>query len=214
MNPFVKFIQELTYWGMERVGKYYSSYRGFVYRRDDPKGLGRVQLFVPHVYGPQPYEVWAFPVGVYSGPGFGMQCIPLVGQMVMVEFEGGDPKIPLWKHGHFGLLADGISEIPAHLRDPDIYWFRTPKGLGFEINDKTGTIKVIGSNVQYNSVEHSISAGTNKIEVTDTGINITLGDGNKCYIDGKYPVLYSKQPSASQILNFDEIGVSEKIRIG
>lgn len=214
MNPLIQFLRDLMYHGLERYGKYYSSYRAFVFRRDDPENLGRVQLFIPHVYGKEPYKIWVFPLGLYSGDGFGAQCIPQIGQMVMVEFEGGDPKLPMWKHGHFGLNQANESEIPAHLRDPDIYFFRTPKGLGIVINEKTGSIEMTGAEVQHKTISYNLTAGTNKIEVTDTGVNITLGDGNKTYIGGKYPVLYSKEPSNEQILKLEEIGISTKLSVG
>lgn len=213
-NPFIRLIQDLTLWGMERFHKYYSSYRGFVYDRDDPEGMGRLQLYVPHLYATEPYKVWAFPVGIPSGFGYGLHWIPLKGEMVWVEFEGGDPKKPLWKFGHFGRSPQGDSEIPPHLNDPDVYWLRTPGGLGIEFNDKTLEIKLIGSSITHESTGSTIKVGSNLVEITDSGVNITAGDGSKVYLNGKNPILYSKAPFADSILDLKEIGVSTSVRVG
>lgn len=213
-EPFVKFIKDFMYWGAERFGKYYSSYRAFVYRRDDPEGLGRLQLYVPHVFGVQPYKYWAHPLGMYSGKGYGIKFIPQVGDMVMVEFEAGNPRIPLWKHGHPIIDKDMGSNIPPELRDPDIYYIRTPKGLGFIFNDKTMEIKIIGASIENESVEHTLTVGNNTIQVTDTGVNITVGQGSKVYVNGGNPVLYAKVPMAKEILDLSEIGISNAVRVG
>ncbi len=213
-NPFLRFIQDLSYWGMERFGKYYSSYRAFVYEREDPEGMGRLQLIIPHLHGPTPYKYWAFPVGIPSGFNYGWHWIPQKGEMVMVEFEAGNPNKPMWKYGHHAKTPDNLTEIPPDMSDPDLYWFRTPKGLGISFNDKTGEIKMLGSTVMNKSTDHTITVGNNTIHISDSGINITAGEGNKIYLGGQYPVLYSKVPFAEGIQDLSEIGVSNKVRIG
>jgi hypothetical protein len=133
--------------------------------------------------------------------------------MIFVEFESGDPRFPMWKHGHFGRLEENQqSEIPPHLRDPDIYWFRTPGGLGIEFNDKTKEVKIYGGDVHYKSITSVLQVGGNLVEVTDTGVNITLEAGSKFYINGNKPILYSKLDGVSEITSFDEIGVSKTAR--
>lgn len=216
MNPIVRIFQDLVYYGMERFGKYYSSYRAFVYKRDDPEGYGRLQLYIPDIYGVKPYTYWAWQVGTPAGMNYGWHWIPQEGELVYVEFEGGDPRKPLWKYGHFGSSIgknnENHHEISPELRDPDKYWFRTPKGMGIMFDDKTKEIKVYGGELKYVSLGTTIIVGKNKIEVTDTGINITAGDG-KVYVAGDKPVLYAKNSGTEEILQFDEIGVSKKVRV-
>lgn len=125
---------------MEAFGKYYSSYRGFVKRNDDPDGLGRLQLIIPQVTGPQAHNYWSWPTGVFSGKGYGTQCLPQVGDVVWVEFEGGCPELPMWRHGHFG-----NNELPTgddDLKDPNCYWLVTPKGIKVKLNDTKNTIHI------------------------------------------------------------------------
>lgn len=214
MQPLTKLISDLVNYGMERFGKYYSSYRGFVFDRVDPEGYGRLQLFVPHVYGQEPYRYWAWQIGQYSGTNYGLKCIPQIGDMVFVEFEGGDPRKPLWKYGHFGKDLSNNNEIPDTLKDPDIYWFRTPGGLGIEFNDKTKETKLYTGNMMYKALDATINVNGNKIQVTDSGVNIELTDSSKVYLGGKYPVLYSKTPFAEEITDLKEIGVAKKVKVG
>jgi hypothetical protein len=209
-----KVLQDLLYHGMEKFGKYYGSYRGFVFNRDDPKQYGRLQLMIPHIYGEQAYKYWAWPVGQYSGMGYGMQFIPKVSEMVFVEFEGGDPRKPLWKHGHFGKNDAGLNQIPPELRDPDVYWFKTPGGLGFSLNDKTKEIKIYAGEVLHQSLQHTFIVGKNKIELTDTGLNVVVEDPSKIYFNGKFAVLYAKNSGTEEILDLKEIGVSKSVRVG
>ncbi len=213
-NPIVRFFSDLMYNGLERFGKYYASYRAFVYRRDDPEGLGRIQLYVPSVYGTEPFKYWAWQVGNPSGFGYGWQWIPQVGEMVFVEFENGDPAKPMWKHGHPGKDLEGDSEKPPHLRDPDLYYLRTPKGLGIIFDEKTMEIKFMGGTVKTETTETLIQVGNNTVHVTDTGVNITTGEGSKVYLGGDKAVLYSKAPFSDSILDLKEIGVSNKVRVG
>lgn len=220
---FARFLKEISLYGLEAVGRYYSSYRGTVFDRDDPDGRGRLQLYVPQVYGTQAYKYWAPQKGCYSGKDYGMQVIPQIGESVWVEFEYGDPRRPIWTYGHFANTQDGTPEKPEELRNPNQFWFKTPGGLGIIFDDNTGKIEffhpggsrvtVDEEGVRQEGGQSEINIGDVKIQVTDSGVNIDAGN-KKVYINGNMSVLYHKVEGATQVSDIKEIGVSNKVRIG
>lgn len=70
-------------------------FRGKVVNATDPDRRGRLKVRVPGALGTEA-EVWAMPCVPYAGPGVGMYFLPPVGANVWVEFEGGDPGLPIW----------------------------------------------------------------------------------------------------------------------
>ena len=131
--------------GLEKFGRYYSSYRGFVFDNEDPEGFGRLKLIIPQITGKAPLEYWAWPKGQFSGEGYGMQITPQKGDMVWVEFEMGNPRVPIWDYGHFSFKEDGKTP-----QKPDIeelkslknFWFMTPDGHRIELDDENMQIVV------------------------------------------------------------------------
>lgn len=161
-NPLVALIQQIINLGFENFGKYYSTYRAFVADIDDPENLQRVKLIIPQVTGDQVHDYWAFPKGVFYGPGYGCQVIPNKGDVVWVEFEGGQPEIPVWVHGH-----PARKEMPKReeLKDKNTYWFITPRGHKIILNDTKNTIQIehqLGDVVEFNEKGVSISCTNNK----------------------------------------------------
>jgi hypothetical protein len=72
------------------VQKYLGIYRAIVTNNSDPEGLRRLEVSVPEVFGAAA-SVWAaacVPAGSRARPG--------VGSLVWVQFEGGDPRRPVW----------------------------------------------------------------------------------------------------------------------
>jgi len=147
-NPILKILDNLFIHGFELFGRYYSCYRGFVVDNNDKEGYARIKLSVPQVYGSEFMEEWAWPRGNFAGPGYGSQCIPQVRDMVWVEFEQGDPRKPIWSHGHFGRKPDGSKEKPSELLDIGNFWFKTPGGHLIEFDDTNKEIRItdIGGN--------------------------------------------------------------------
>jgi len=70
------------------------TYRGTVVANVDPDRLGRVQVTVPSVLGD--VAVWALPSLPYAGDQVGLLLTPPVGASVWVEFEQGDPNMPIF----------------------------------------------------------------------------------------------------------------------
>jgi Type VI secretion system/phage-baseplate injector OB domain len=75
--------------------KLFGKYRGRVEDNADPQGLGRVEVSSPAALGAGA-RAWALPCVPYALPGVGLAMLPPVGADVWVEFEGGDPRHPIW----------------------------------------------------------------------------------------------------------------------
>lgn len=185
MDSILKIINNIVTKGLEHFGKYYSSYRGFVMSNEDPEGYGRLQLKVPQILGNQTIEYWAWQKGTFSGKDYGFQVIPQKGDMVFVEFEYGDPRKPIWTYGHFS-KTNKQKEKPEELKNPNSYWFKTPKGhlvkidddkklisietkkgLTFELDDEKGVIRLNGDKndglVKIGPLVNRLNAIENKI---------------------------------------------------
>lgn len=138
MSVLGKILHQIVTDGLERFGRYYSVYRGYVASNEDPDGYGRLQLYVPQVYGVDKTEYWAWPKHTFSGPNYGSHVIPPERALVWVEFEFGNPRRPIWSHGHFG--KDDITE--ANLRSVKNFWFKTPGGHLIELDDENNIIRL------------------------------------------------------------------------
>lgn len=137
MKKVIEFLYKIKKFGLESIGRYYSSYRAFVIDNEDPEDLSRLILRIPDVTGKNIHNKWAWPKNVYSGKGYGSQCIPEKNTMVWVSFEHGDPQKPLWSHGYHGK-----DEKPEELRDRGIHWFKTPLGHLIELDDTKKELRI------------------------------------------------------------------------
>jgi hypothetical protein len=124
------FIHTLIVRGFESFGKYYSTYRGLVVDIEDPNNLGRVLVTVPKVSGNIIHPIWAYPTGMMSGKDYGVNIPIIIGDIVWVEFEFGDPEYPVWSHGHY---ASG--ERPIEFTNTN-YGIKTPGGNLILVDDK------------------------------------------------------------------------------
>lgn len=196
IEQIYKIFNDLSLYGLEKLGLYLSKYRGFVANVDDPQGYGRLQLQVPDVYGDSTYTYWAWPSSNFSGIGYGSQVLPQTNDLVWVEFERGNPKKPIWSHGHFGK-----NEKPLNLRNPKNYWFKTPGGHLVELDDDTRAITITDSN-------------GNILTMDDSGIAIDAGNNPIFIGKGGKQILYSLVPNATSIADVSQIGVSQKVKVG
>jgi len=139
-----EFAKALLFHGLEAVGKYYSSYRGYVMENDDPENMGRILVTVPAVTSDKQHTKWAWPKSQFSGSGYGIQLLPVKGDIVWVEFENGNARFPLWSHGHFGK-----DEKPTEFASAQVYGFKSPKGQMVIIDDRDGQEKVIVKSMKH-----------------------------------------------------------------
>lgn len=137
MKAIAEIIYEMSMYGLEKLGLYYSQYRGWVVDNQDPLNLQRLKINVPEVYGDGVPNYWAWPVANFSGNFYGSQCIPQKGDFIWVSFEKGNIRKPIWNHGYFSK-----GKVPDDLTNTKLYWFRTPSGLTILIDDINGTISL------------------------------------------------------------------------
>ena len=160
-----RFFDTIVYQGLEAIGRYYSAYRGHVMDNNDPDGMNRLKVMIPSVGGKDTHPRWAYPRNSFSGAGYGMQVLPMKGDMVMVEFDNGDPKFPIWSHAHFAK-----DEKPEEFVSHQVYGFKTPKGQIIVIDDRddvekiiinhgenVGLVKVIELTEQLNKIEGKVN---------------------------------------------------------
>lgn len=132
-----RFFQQIMYNGLEAIGRYYSVYRGHVIDNNDPENLGRLKVLVPSIIGRKEHPSWVYPRNSVSGNGYGIQVLPQKGDLVMVEFEHGDPKFPIWSHAHFT-----ENQKPEEFVNAQVYGFKSPKGQLVIIDDRDGEVYV------------------------------------------------------------------------
>lgn len=154
-------FENLMYYGLESLGKYYSSYRGYVIDNEDPEGLGRITVRIPSVTKNKPHPTWAYPKTQWGGKGYGMQVLPVKGEVVWIEFEHGDTRFPIWNFAH---RTDG--DKPEEFVNSKIYGFKTPTGQIIILDDQTGEVYTSrtdahGATVDYETPLMAFNHGSN-----------------------------------------------------
>lgn len=138
---------------------YYGKYRGKVENNLDPQQQGRIMVSVPMVTGSGTLN-WAMPSTPFAGNGVGLWAIPPVGANVWVEYEGGDPDLPIWS-GCFW----GQGEAPASPAVAQLVVLKT-QTCTLTLSDMPGV----------GGVTIETKAGM-KITMTSSGLEITNGGG-------------------------------------
>lgn len=78
------------------MSDYFGIYKGLCANNADPEGLGRVQAYVPQVFGdPSTLSTWALPS---ITPGDSV-VLPNPGDSIWIMFEQGDEDYPVWFGG-------------------------------------------------------------------------------------------------------------------
>jgi uncharacterized protein involved in type VI secretion and phage assembly len=154
---------------MTEKQRYFGKYRGTVAGNDDPENRGRLQVVVPDVLG-DVETTWAeacVPLSGAPGVGMGVYVVPPVDAAVWVEFEYGDPNLPVWVGCRYPTASDVPSSAasPGQSADTNIVIQSTGENMILISDDPTSggiTLK---------------SSGGAQIQITDTGITLTSGDG-------------------------------------
>jgi uncharacterized protein involved in type VI secretion and phage assembly len=153
------------------AGRHLGRYRAQVVDVDDPKGLGRVRVTVPEVLG-KVETGWALPAFAASGDGSGIYAVPPVGAGVWVEFEAGDPSLPVWAGGWF---AEG--DVPGDAT-PNKLVIKTPAGHTITLDDGSGTVEIAdsgGAKILLGSDGIALSKGSQKVTVGSSSVSINDG---------------------------------------
>jgi hypothetical protein len=77
------------------VKRYYGKYRGTVLPMYDVDTRGRLLVSVSDPHGPN-FSGWARPCVPWAGPSMGCYVVPPPLSNVWVEFEHGNPDLPIW----------------------------------------------------------------------------------------------------------------------
>jgi uncharacterized protein involved in type VI secretion and phage assembly len=143
---------------------FWGKFRGTVTSVDDPDRIGRIKARVADVYGDNE-SGWARPCAPFGGAQMGLFVLPKVGASVWVEFEHGDPDLPVWT----GVFWNNASDRPSSLQPTasEKVLIQTTGGHKITLDDgASGGITLETSNGQ-------------KLTLTQQGIEIDNGQGGK-----------------------------------
>jgi uncharacterized protein involved in type VI secretion and phage assembly len=154
----------------ERVrGRFYGKYRGTV--TDVDSSTLRIKANVPAVLGDLPTG-WCMPCVPYAGPQVGFAFLPEVGAGVWIEFEGGDVSYPIWSGCYWR-----SDEIPSDAT-PTVKAIVTKAGSKLLLDDDASSITISDDNqneVKLDSSGISLTRGSNKVEISDSEVNVNDG---------------------------------------
>lgn len=167
MEELIKIIQER---GIEAIGRFYSTYRAIVIGQDS-NNQNRLKVYIPNLFNG--ITAWAYPKGQMGGDGFGFKGLtPKETSIVYVEFEGGDPRHPLWTYHGWA-----IDECPPDLQGTDTLGIVTPKGNKIILQEKDGILTVkINGDINITSLEGNVNVECPK-DVNIISENIILKEG-------------------------------------
>ncbi|HEY8947050.1 MAG TPA: phage baseplate assembly protein V [Polyangiaceae bacterium] len=109
--------------------QYFAKYTGIVRENRDAEGLGQLGVSVPAIFPPQ--EV----VRARAALPYGVFFVPEVGAKVWVEFEGGEPGLPLWTGLHY---VPGEWPAEARADPPTRRLIKSATGHFVLFNDRSG----------------------------------------------------------------------------
>jgi hypothetical protein len=138
------------------AGSHFGKYSAIVKDNRDDQKLGQLQLSVPSLFPPDEL------VTARAALPYGFFFVPEVGAKVWVEFEGGDPGLPIWTGIQYvaGEWAAEASENPPQRRV-----MKTAAGHLVMFHDKSGEEKI------------EIEDGVNKHVITLDANGVAIKDG-------------------------------------
>jgi len=154
--------------------RFHGKYLGIVVDNDDPKGLARLRVNVPEVFGDEPTG-WCLPCSPYVGSGVGLAAVPPVGSLLFVEWPAGDTsRVPIWSGGAWP-DGDGVQDA-----GPDVVVLTTPAGHKLVLRDESGSEAIeieaaSGAKIFLDSNGVKIEFGSQKLAMTRS--SISLNDG-------------------------------------
>lgn len=140
MSPQPDLLQPST----GQTDRFYGKYRGVVSDVDDPSKLGRIKAKVPAVLGDEE-SGWALPSLPFTGPTMGQFTLPPVGAGLWIEFEAGDPSLPIWT-GCFWSSGQLPKDQDGTEASPPVRIIQSEKGLLIALNDDAQIISISDAN--------------------------------------------------------------------
>jgi hypothetical protein len=164
--------------------RFFGKYRGEVIAHEILPTRGRVEVKVPAVLGD--LCVLAEICVPYAGDGVGLMLLPEVGSGCWVEFEGGDPSLPIWVGAFWG---DG--QLPDRLGGSNTRLLRTSScELRLDdsaqtltaLSDQGGTLTLDGDGalnagmmageVRLSSAKAALTKGVKGVEVSEMSVSV------------------------------------------
>lgn len=189
---FSNFLHNLRTFGLEYFGRFYGIYRGVCTVNKDPDNQGRIKVKVHTVFGDREISAWAYPVFRAAGNQYGEFWPPEEQDGVLVTFEFGNPRLPMYVGGWYAK-----DEMPTEFQlEPEGQTVKSPTARGWitkgghqiVLQDKQGDEKITvkwaaGQDfstlvIDKNGIELKLSQGAGlKINGKDANAVTTLGDG-------------------------------------
>lgn len=150
--------------------------RGEVIENTDLTMQGRVRVKFPTIPGIEP---WASVCAPFAGDGYGLWCMPQVGDVVVVAFENGDLNWPLV----VGSVWDSSNRPPVDLPTDAVTKrvLRTPMGHELVLDDLEATVTI--THVAGHAITMSVDAVS--IELKGGAASVTLSLPGKAEVAGK-----------------------------
>jgi uncharacterized protein involved in type VI secretion and phage assembly len=159
--------------------RFFGKYRGTVTDIDDNEGkIGRIKAKVPAVFG-DTESPWALPALPFAGPKHGLFLLPEVDDGVWIEFEGGNPALPIWS----GFWWGKESEIPGP-KTSKARVFATSAGHQLVLDDDADKVHLFYAKdpngdakgeITMSSSGITIKFGQCSIEIKNSEINVNDG---------------------------------------
>lgn len=151
---------------------FFGKYRGVVVSVDDPEEMGRISVKVPGIFGDD-FEVQrAMPCVPFAGKSHGFVTIPEVGDGVWIEFEAGNPSLPIWS---------GFWWAEGEMPEPKGALIRaliTTAGHKLILDDDGNKVTLLhkdGGEMTTTDSDITIKIGDTSIVLTSSGITMKVG---------------------------------------
>lgn len=152
--------------------RFVGKFPAIVVDNDDPKGLSRIKVKVPEVFGDVDTG-WCLPCSPYAGPGAGFAAVPPANSVVFVEWPAGDTtRSPIWSGG---MWTDGNGVDGAA---PDVILLVTPSGHKIALAEEKNAVDIeapSGAALRLDDDGAAIKVGSSKIEIKDGSVSINGG---------------------------------------
>jgi len=175
-----EFIRKVIEFGLEFFGRFYGTYRGVVVSNKDGNNQGKIQVRVPAVKGDVAIQEWAYPVFRAAGT-HGEFWPPEEGDGVLVQFENGDPRFPMYVGGWYAKneldLAFHVEGSGESASSPTVRGWTTKGGHKILMDDKSGE--------ETFTIRWAAGSNESTVVLTSDGLEIKLGKGAGLKITGK-----------------------------
>lgn len=152
--------------------RFLGKYRGKVVDNLDPERRGRLSVQVPQVTGDH-RSTWALPATPYAEPSHGLLVLPQPGASVWVEYERGDPDLPIWTGGFWDsgeALPQAASTIAPGARGLALEADGTRLTLAADRTDEGGVVLETEGKAR-------VRVHRDKLVLDNAGATITLAGG-------------------------------------